>query len=61
MREGDIIDQYILQEKLGEGAYGEIWKAQTDTHITKTIKIAKNSMEKLIQQAQINKELDHEN
>ena len=61
MREGDTIDQYILQEKLIEDDYGEIWKAQTDTHITKTLKIPKNSMEELIQQAQINKKLDHEN
>jgi len=61
MREGDTIDQYILQEKLKEDDYGEIWKAQTDTHITKTLKIPKNSMEELIQQAQINKKLDHEN
>ncbi len=60
---GQIIDGYTLEEKIGEGGFGVVWKVKTETNILKTMKFPKpNASYELLKEAEAHKCLGtHEN
>jgi len=57
---GEVVDGYTLEERLGIGGFGEVWKVISKTKKVKVWKFPKNgSMKELLKEAKAHSRLEH--
>ncbi|RLE47758.1 hypothetical protein DRJ25_01615 [Candidatus Woesearchaeota archaeon] len=63
LKPGKIIDGYTLEEKLGEGGFGQVWKVRSRTNAVKAMKFPKKNelLKEFFREAEANKRLEHKN